>query len=215
MDVSLDNTEHRNLLKDFTNAKLRLPDIRAIQIGHVSNSDTDLQSFLRDWTPSQLEIFRFNLNSYSQTSTNSKFYMSSLPKIVSTTTKEVFLNRLEFSEAELELIVKASRNTKSLIFDQCKIHCSTSLDFGNDLKYITKTLSFQFWGNTEDADWMADWKSNPTYFNNIIDAIAKSDLKNSLQKISICKNQTLWMESIQKILNKNGGSRIAITNEYC
>ena len=132
-----------NLLKELNIAKLRLPNLRAVRIGHVSNANKDLIGFLDECTPAQLKLLRFNYFSYSPIATKAKFYMRSLPKLVSATTEEVYLRCLEFSEAEFEQIVRASCNAERLIFEDCEFHCSTALDFGSALKYKIKTLSFQ------------------------------------------------------------------------
>ena len=197
----------------MNNAKLRLPNLRAVQIGRVSNNDADLISFLNNCTPAQLKLLKFNYCSSSLT-TKAKFYMRSLPKLVSATTEEVYLNRLEFSEEELEQIMKASCNAERLIFDSCDIHCSTALDFGSALKYKIKVLSFQCWGDSFDSNWKADWKSTPTCFDNIIEAIVNSGLRSSIQTISICNNQTLSVEKVQKTLNKKGMSQVTVDEEY-
>ena len=204
----------RNLLKDLSRAKLRLPDLRAIQIGGVSDSDKDLVSFLEICTPDQLKLLRFNFLSYSSSKTKAKFYMRLLPKLANVTTEEVFLNRLEFSETELEQIVKSSCNANTLVFEGCDIHCSTVLDFGSALKYKTKTINFQFWGNTADSNRKADWVSSPACFGNIIEAISKSGLRDSLQTIWIAYNQTLSVEKVLQTLNEKGMPHVTISQEF-
>ena len=198
----------------MNNAKLRLPNLRAVQIENVSDTDVDLVSFLDDCTPVHLKLLWFNLYPFSLTSTKAKFYMRSLSKLVSATTIQVFLCYLEFSEAEFEQIVRASCKAKRLSFEDCDIHCSTALDFGSSLKYKTKTLSFQFWGNTSSCNRKTDWKSSPACFDNIIEAISKSGLRDSLQTISIYKNQSLSVEEVQQMLNDNAMSHITVDEEY-
>ena len=198
----------------MNNVKRRLPSLRAVQIGRVSDEDADLLSFIDYCTPVQLELLRFNYFSYSWTKTSTKFYMRSLPKLVSATNEEVFLHFLEFSEEEFDQIVKASCNAERLIFEGCDIHCSTALDFGSALKYKTKTISFQYWGDTSDKNWKADWKFSPTCFDNIIEAILSSGLRDSLQTISICRNQSLSAEKVQKTLNEKGMPDVTV-NDKC
>ena len=127
----------------MNNAKIRLPNLRAVQIERVSNQDVNLVSFLDNCIPVQLKLLRFNFDSYYYTTTEAEFYMRSLPKLVSATTGEVLLHCMEFSEKELEQIVRASYNAETLIFEDCDIHCSTALDFGSAIIYKTKILSFQ------------------------------------------------------------------------
>ena len=198
----------------MSNAKLRLPNLRAVQIEDISDKDTNLVSFLDDCTPAQLELLRFNYPPYSPKATEAKFYMRSLPNIVNATTEEVYLYRLEFSEVELEQIVRASCNAETLLFEECNIHCSTALDFGSFLKYKTKALSFQCWVYVFDSNWKTDRSSSSTCFDNIIDAISKSGLRVSLQTISIDKNQILSAKKMQQMLNEKGMPHITV-EEIC
>ena len=195
-------------------AKLRLPNFRAVTIGSVSYKDADLVNFLDDCTPIQLKFLRFNLLPFSSTATKVKFYMKTLPKLVRATTDEVYLWYLEFSEVELEQIVRASCNVEKLIFEGCDIHCLTALDFGSTIKYKTKALSFQGWGNIDVSDSKADWKSSPACFDNVVEAISNSGLRDSLQTISINRNQSLSVEKVQQKLNEKGMSHIAVDEEY-
>ena len=204
----------RNLLNDLNNAKLRLPNLRAVQIGYVSDADADLVSFLDVCTPLQLKLFRFNLLSFDLEATKVKFYVRSLLKLVNATTEEVFLNRLKFSEAELEHIVRASCNAERLIFNNCEFHCLTALDFGSTFKYKTKILSLQYWGNTSSSDRKADWISSPTYLDNIIEAISKSGLRDSLHTIRIYINDSLFVMKAQQMLNEKGMQHITAVESY-
>ena len=130
------------------------------------------------------------------------------------TAEEVFLYRLEFSEAELGQIVRASCNAERLIFESCSIHCSTALDFGSALKYKTKILNFQYWGNTFNLDRKTDWKYSPACFDNIIEAISNSGLRDSLKTIGIYKNQTLSVEKVQQTLNEKAMSYVTVDQTF-
>ena len=206
--------KRQEFIKILENAKLRLPNMKAVQIEKVSDEDAEFVSFLDDCTPTQLKFFRFNSLSYLPKTTKTKFYMRSLPKLINETTGEVFLNRLEFSEEELEQIVRASCNTERLIFEKCDIHCSTALDFGSALKYKTKTLSFQCWGDINYSDRKADWRFSPACFDNIIEAISNSGLRDSLQTISINRNQTLSAEKVQQAMNEKGMSHVTVEEKF-
>ena len=58
-----------------------------------------------------------------------------------------------------------------------------------------------------------DWKTDPSCFENIVDAIKNSGLKDSLQKVSIDYNQTLSKEKVQELFNSKGMSHITVTEE--
>ena len=190
------------------NTKLRLPNLREVHIGDVLEGDADLVRIISNCTPSKIEILKFYISYSFWMSQKPRFYIRFLPKIVSAATKQMFLFRLEFNEVELEQIIRASHNVETLIIEECGIHCSTALDFGSALKYNTKTLSFQYWGNTDENHNKTDWKSDPDCFDNIIEAISNSGLRDSLQTISIYANQTLSVEKTQQSLNEKGMSHI-------
>ena len=198
---------------------------KLLQFKMFSNKDADLVSFLDYFKPTQLKFFSFGCDPIESdlvmfsglipSTTKDKFYMQSLPKFVNATTEEVYLNYLEFSEAELEQIVRASCNAERLIFQSCEIHCSTALDFGSALKYKIKQLSFQSWRNGRySGDCKTDSNSSPDCFDNIIEAISSSGLRDSLQTISIYRNQTLSVKKVQKIINEKGMPNITVDDKY-
>ena len=111
-------------------------------------------------------------------------------------------------------LISNSCNTERLIFESCNIHCSTALDFGSALKYNIRTLSFQGWGDTSDSAWKTDWNSSPLSFDNIIEAISNSGLKDSLETISIDKNQTLSVKKVKQMLIEKGISNVTVNQNY-
>ena len=212
--MDLNDKKQRTLLKQLAGAEFKLPNIKAVQIGSISDSNTDVNNFLNDWVPTQLKLFRFNWTSVSDARVKAKFYMESLSKIVSVTTKEVYLKCLEFNDAELEKIVKASCNTKRLIFEECDFNCPTYLNLRSRLKYNIKTLIFQSWRSTDPSDSKSSLKFGPDYFDKIIRAILNSGLSDSLQKISIYGSQTQSVEKVQQILKENRMSQVTVNEEY-
>ena len=171
-------------------------------------------SMLDVWTQFQFKFLRFNYDPFTLTSTKAKVYMRLLPILVNATTELVFFHHLEFSEAELMQIVRASCSTERLVFENCDIHCSTTLDFGSAFKYNIKVLNFQWWGDTFGEKRKTDWVSAPTCFDNIIEAISSSGLRDSLQTINIYRNQTLSVEEVQKMINEKGMSNITVEEEF-
>ena len=169
---------------------------------------------LRSWIPSQLRLLCFNCRTDSSFVIKYNIYKSSLSRILSTTSKEVFLYCMEFSEKELEQIVRASCNAERLIFENWDILCSIPLDFGSALKYNTKILSLQWWGDKLSSWRKTDWISDPSCFDNIIDAIANSGLRDSLIKICINFNHSLSIEEVQRKFNEREMSHITVNEEY-
>ena len=88
----------------------------------------------------------------------------------------------DVSEEDLQQIIKASANAKCVYLDDCDIHCSKPLDFSTQSIYKTEELSFEGCG---DGDRKSDWIADPSLFENIVEAISKCGLKDSLKIVYI------------------------------
>ena len=200
-------------MKDCIASKLRLPNIKGIRIEHISDADTDLSSFLCDCTPTRLNLLAVNYWAISYTGIKSKFYVDSFSRAAASTTKEVYFQCIDFSAEDLQTIVRAARNAERIVFRFCSIHCSSDLDFGDDLSFNTKFLGFQYWGNTNWKQITTDWKADPSKFSFIEDAIGSSGLKVSLKKLSIAYNNTLSASKVQEELSAKDMSHISVVEE--
>ena len=175
-------------MRDCVASRLRLPDLNGIQIDYISSADADLASFLSDSTPARLKLLAVNCYAKSTIGIKSKFYVDAFSRTAARTTKEVYFVYINFSAEDLQTVVRAARNAERIVFCFCCIHCSSGLDFGTDLSYKTKFLSFQSWGHTGWKERTTDWKADPSKFSLIVDAIGSSGLKASLEKLSIAYN---------------------------
>ena len=138
------------------------------------------------------------------------FYIDSILKAIKSVEKEIYLWCFEIKESELEQIIKSASNWERLIFDYCDIHCSRKLDFGVSDKCKIKYLSFAECGNTYSSYRKSDWMSTPSCFKNIVEAISKNRLKDSLKEVDIVYNQTLKKAEVQAMFNKLGMPHISI-----
>ena len=111
------------------------------------------------------------------------YYLNSLLKSIRWVSKEIYIRWFDISESELQQIVKSSYQAKRLIFRYCDIHCSQTLDFSNSERSNIKFISFDCWG--VDDYRKSDLMTNPFCFENIVEAIAKSGIKNSLKTVDI------------------------------
>ena len=200
-------------MRDCVNSRLRLPDLKGIQINYISDADSDLASFLSDCTPARLKLFAVNWKRDNIIGIKSKFYVEAFSKVAARTTKEVYFTSIDFSAEDLQTVVRAARNAQLIVFYLCCVHCSSGLDFGADLSYNTKFLSFQHWGDTSIYR-TTDWKADPSKFSLIVDAIDSSGLKASLEKLNIAGNWTLASTKVQKELNVKGMSHISVVKEF-
>ena len=197
------------MMKDCITSKLRLPDLSRIQINYISDANADLVSFLSDCTPAHLCLLLVNYCAISLVGIKSKFYIKALSEAARRTTKEVYFNWIDFSAEDLQTVVRAASNSERIVFNWCCIHCSSGLDFGTDLSYKTKILSFQKWGGTR-KERTTDWKTDPSSFSLVVDVISSSGMRDSLEKLSILNNETLSVSKVQVELNSKGMSHISV-----
>ena len=200
-------------MRDCVASKLRLPNLKRILINNISDEDAELSSFLSYCIPTQLELLNVNCLTNSKAWIKSEFYVDAFSGAAARTTKEVYFTFINFSAEDLQTIVRAAHKTERIIFNSCSIHCSSGLDFGADLSYKTKYLSFQGWGS-KSVFKTTDWKADPSKFSLIVDAIGSSGLRASLEKLNIYYNDTLIQFKVQEELNVKGMSHISVFKRY-
>ena len=209
----MNDAKNKSLLTDLGSSKLRLPNIRRIQIDRISDGNKELNSFFQNWVPSKIELLSVNYPKNTPTGIKMDFYIDSISKAIKSASKEIFLNCFEIKEAELEQIIKSASNWERLILCYCDIHCSKKLDFSGSNKCKIKFLGFGECGHTSYEDRKTDWKSTPSSFKNIVEAISKSGLKDSLQQVDIRYNDTLKKDEVQAMFNELGMPHISVVEE--
>ena len=205
----MNDAKHKSLLSDLGSSKLRLPNIRKIRIDQISDGNKELDSFFLNWTPSKLDLLSVNCPSNTSTGVKMDFYIESISKAIKSVEKEFYLFCFEIKEPELEQIVKSASNWERLILCFSDIHCSKTLDFSVSNKYITKFLSFAFCGYI-NSHRKSDWITTSSCFKNIVEAISKSGLRDSLQQVDIEYNQTLKNDEVQAMFNELKMSHISV-----
>ena len=206
----MNSAKRKSLLTDFVFSKLKLPNIRKIKIGCISDGNKELNSFFQNWVPSKLDLLSVNYICNTSTGIKMDFYIDSISKAIKSVQKEVYLRCFEIKEPELEQIIKSASNWERLIFCFSDIHCSKKLDFGGSAKYKTKFLSFANCGDIDFEERNSDWKSTPSCFKNIVEAISKSGLRDSLEQVDIFWNSTLNKNEVQAMFNELGMSHISV-----
>ena len=206
----MNDAKRKSLLTDLGSSKLRLPNIRRIQIDHISDGNKELNSFFQNWVPSKFDLLWVNHDYNTHKWIKIGFYINSISKAMKSVEKEIYLECFEIKEPELEQIIKSSFNWESLILRFSDIHCSRKLDFGVFSKYKIKFLSFTNCGHTVHKDRKSDWKSTPSCFKNIVEAISKSGLKDSLEEVDIWCSYTLKKDKVQAMFNELGMSHISV-----
>ena len=206
-------TKHKSLLNDLNSSKLKLPNIRKLEIGKITDENKELNSFFQHWAPSKLDLLWVNYPSKTPTGIKMDFYIDSISKAIKSVSREIYLKCFEMEESELEQIIKSAYNWERLIFYYCDIHCSKKLDFSVSEKFKIKFLSFCYCGNIDSIDRKTDWMSTPPSFKNIVEAISKSGLKDSLEQVDIGWNQTLNKDDVQEMFDELEMSHISVVQK--
>ena len=209
----MNDAKQKSLLTDLGSSKLKLPNIRRIDIRYISDGNKELNSFFQNWVPSKIDLLSVNYLWNTRTGIKMGFYIDSISKAIKSVEKEIYLYCFEIKETELEQIIKSSSNWERLILRFCDIHCSKKLDFSGSAKYKIKFLSFASCGNTDYKERKSDWMSTPSSFKNIVEAISKSGLKDSLEQVDIYRNQTLKKDEVQTMFNELGMSHISVIDK--
>ena len=208
LSFNLSDSKQKTFLKEIESTKLRLPDIKRIKIDKITDGDVDLNSFLGNWTPDRLQLFWLNYSSIRSGGIKANFYIEALCKTLKAVSSEVYIRCLKLAASDLEQIVKASSNSERLVIRYCDVSCSTALDFTIIDKYNTKFLSFDSWAG-DGSNRESDFKSSPALFENIVEAIAKSGLKDSLQTLDI-NSCGLDKAAVQGLFNKHGMGAVSV-----
>ena len=143
----MNDAKHKSLLTDLCSSKLRLPNIRKIQIDCISDGDKELNSFFQNWAPLKIDLLLVNDLWNTSTGIKMGFYIDSISKAIKSVSKEIYLNCFEIKEPELEQIIKSAFDWERLILCFSDILCSKKLDFGVSAKFKIKFLSFAYCGD--------------------------------------------------------------------
>ena len=201
------------MMRNCVVSKLKLPDLELIWIDYISDADADLVSFLNECTPARIDNFAVNEYSENKIGKKSKFYIDAFSETAARTIKKVYFRYIDFIAEDLQTIIRAAHNTEEIKFCNCNIHCSPDFDFGADLKYNTNFLSFRSWGESNIEERTTDWKTNPSSFSLIVDAICGSGLRVSLQNLDISYNDSLSASKVHAEFVEKGMPNIYIVQE--
>ena len=135
------------------------------------------------------------------------FYIEALCKTLKAVTSEIYIEWLKLTTSDLEQIIKASSVSERLVIRFSNVSCSAALDFATADKYKTKFLSFFCWGSGSHRK--SDFISVPASFENIVEAMAKSGLKDSLQTLDI-RCCGLDKTTVQGLLSKHGMGAVLV-----
>ena len=132
------------------------------------------------------------------------YYIDGIEKWCQVTKKEICINLWHHSISSFERVIKASCNALRLSIKSSSIKPRDKFDFSGP-EYKTTYLSFAYCG--EDSD--DEGTNNSSRFENIIKAISKCGLKESLQVINL-DNTEIDKDIVDSVLEKYDMTSIAI-----
>ena len=131
-----------------------------------------------------------------------RHYLDAILPHIHKVSKEIYFRLFKINNKDLSNIIKVSANCDRLILRGATIVNCGNIDFGKDLAYKIRFISFENTGRQE----YSNWKKNKIQYNQIIDAIKNSGLFNSLNSLCL-------YESGVDISEANLPSRIKIINQ--
>ncbi|CAI2369636.1 unnamed protein product [Moneuplotes crassus] len=137
----------------------------------------NVNRLLSDYFPSKVSRFCFK-NSLPEGAITD--YWSSLESISSRSIHRLEITNFVIPSDLLGNIIDAFSQVAILMFLNCKIE-GEQIDIDTSRKFKIKDLVFCFCGEKERSD----WNNNPQNLQAIIEAISKSDLKNSLKTLRL------------------------------
>ncbi|CAI2377475.1 unnamed protein product [Moneuplotes crassus] len=114
---------------------------------------------------------------------NYKLFERYIVRISSSALEGLHLEKFKISKKQFEVLMFHSRNFSWLKLGSCKIE-SEGCSFSNVPKYKLKCISFEYSGHTSNSDWL----SHPKGLTDIVSAISKCSLKESLQFLDLSWN---------------------------
>ncbi|CAI2365437.1 unnamed protein product [Moneuplotes crassus] len=203
LELYLDKENQKQLMEAYARNKIKLPPIKRVFFQNIKNEHLDkIDQFLTHSVPDKLSLLALN-HTDSTLIDGSKIIKgleSSLHKVI----KEIWIYYFEFQPSELETIFRSSTNTEKLCIVVCKINTQEKMDFGTKQTKISY-LSFNCSGSNHGVN----WGSNPKDLENIIEAISRSSVKDSLQTLNTrsCK---LSVSKVEEMLSTHKLSNIKV-----
>ena len=107
--------------------------------------------------------------------------MNILIPCLKATVNEILITCCKINSEELSQLVQNSKHCNRLWINACELTIDTDIDFGDDIPYSVKFLSFHWTGRSGNSD----WTKNKSDMKAVMKAISTSGLKHSLQEINV------------------------------
>ena len=136
--------------------------------------------FLKNVPKFDMNNFFFHIK-YGESWMKIKDFIFDLSKIIPKVSKEFSFSNFKFSRRDFQHVMNSSFGWERITFCDCVLLFDEGIFISNRYESTIKHLDFGGCGKPRKSDWMG----NPSRFDNIVEAISQSRIKESLQTIRI------------------------------
>ena len=161
-----------------------------------TEGNKNVQDFLHNVAPLTLEEFEFAGDHWNKL--NASFYLEGLHAVLKCTTILVSFGYCIFSSSELQSILIAAKNLKTLEFYNCKLDVTDKFDIKEETYHIEELMLWR-WGG------YSGWNDNIDGLEILVKAVANSPLKHSFRRIEILdENMDIeYNDKVEKIFERH------------
>ena len=207
LNLDMKESKDKKLIKFLK--YIKFPNLKKITIWNFQSDDKDVDSFLRNSFPDQLQYF------YIKGGYKIKIGSTDgLVRCISKVTKEICSEELEIGSGQLNDIIKHAYKCPKVWISNCKISIDVPLNFDISQRYLTSFLNFEYTykGYSKPYEFKDD-----NIITDAFKAIAHSSLKYSLSAFNICSCSDIYQSEFekdaQKFLHKLGLRSIVVSRE--
>ncbi|CAI2375028.1 unnamed protein product [Moneuplotes crassus] len=125
--------------------------------------------------------------------------------------KRISLTNFKISSMQLKRFLGANRQKKAMEFTYCKFSFKTVPDFD---RYLERTEIQRMYFCCCEEDGFSDWVNHPEEFENFINGLSQSDLKDSLQQVGYGWKCELKRSYVVSIFEKYGLGHVRIHGNF-
>mmetsp|Transcript_2627 Transcript_2627/g.2221 ORF Transcript_2627/g.2221 Transcript_2627/m.2221 type:complete len:211 (-) Transcript_2627:28-660(-) len=203
----MEKNQDKEIIRTLGDKEQHLPYIKRVRIDNIDKVVCEsINIFLTSCIPVTLPLLC--LNETALEVINGSKLIDSLCQAFQSVTKEINMCYIEFSPEEIQRIIKSATKTQKLVFRACKLHTNDHMNF-NTNSALTH-LSFDRCSYDDSVS--MKWDEYPERFENIVKAISKSNLKDSLTIINI-NNCGISVSKVEEQLSKYNISHINVVEQ--
>lgn len=202
--LDLRNKNVRNMV-DFIKNK-RLPNLEKLWISTNKENGDITNKFLEKNLPNTMDKLYFYSNDGVKFQSDLSLYLDRLLPSIKKVKECFFIDYFYLSKEYLRKIFKAGAHLDTIVIYRCLID-SEMYDF-EEMDYSIKNLYLYSIGCAS----LANWKVNPKRFEGLIKGLSKTDIRKSLEHMSIW-NWDYEITEAKNILELYGMGHVTITTD--